>query len=79
MSVLTSLTNVPNSEAWRTTCATRALHNSFLDGMQATAGHEPPTQRRSTTATLLPDLASFHASSLPPCPLPRTTTSKCSD
>ena len=56
MSVLTSPTSVPNSAACRTTCATRALHSSFFDGMQATAGHEPPTQRRSTTATFLPDL-----------------------
>jgi hypothetical protein len=27
-----------------------------LDGRHATAGHEPPTQRRSTTATFLPEL-----------------------
>ena len=50
-----------------------------LGGHAATEGHEPPTQRRSTTATFLPDLARFHASSFPPWPLPRITTSKCSD
>ena len=80
MSILTSPTRAPNSAAFRTIWATRALQSSFLEGMQATAGHEPPTQpRRSTTATFLPDLASRHASSFPPWPLPRMTTSKCSD
>ncbi len=70
--------NVPNCAAFWTRWATRALHSSFLDGRQATAGHEPPTQRRSTTATFLPERPRCHASSLPPWPLPRTTISNCS-
>ena len=74
----TASASVPKRAAFRTTWATLALHNSFLEGMQATAGQEPPTQRRSTTATLLPDLARCQASSFPPWPLPRMTVSKIS-
>jgi hypothetical protein len=41
-------------------------------------GHEPPIQRRSTTAVRRPDLAMSQANNLPPWPLPRTSTSTCS-
>jgi len=34
-----------------------ALHSTFLLGKQATAGHDPPTNRRSTTATAWPERA----------------------
>src|SRR5215813_2744 len=78
ISVLTPSANVPKRPALRTRCATLALHNSFLDGRHATAGHEPPTQRRSITATFLPERPRCQASSFPPWPLPRMTTSKCS-
>src|SRR5258708_9361392 len=78
ISVLTAAATVPNWAAFWTRWATRALQSSFLDGRQATAGHEPPTQRRSTTATFLPEWPRCHASSFPPWPLPRITTSKSS-
>jgi hypothetical protein len=52
-----------------------ALAISFLLGMQAMLGQEPPIQRRSTTAPLCPDCAMCQAKSLPPVPLPRTRTS----
>src|SRR5260370_3788871 len=78
ISVLPSPTSVPKRAAFRARWATRALHNSFLDGIQATAGHEPPTQRRSTTTTFLPDRPRCQARCLPPWPLPRMTTSKYS-
>ena len=57
---------VPKSAACCARCATRALQISFLLGRHATAGHEPPTHCRSTTATRCPDRARCHASSLPP-------------
>src|SRR5262249_16908903 len=47
----------------------------FLLGRHATAGQEPPTHCRSTTATRLPERARCQASSLPPCPLPRINAS----
>jgi len=65
--------------AFRAVWAIRALHSSFFDGMQATAKHEPPTQRRSTTAaTFLPERPRCDASCFPPCPQPRITTSNFS-
>src|SRR5215472_17014681 len=78
MSVLTLSASVPNCAALRTRWDTRALHSSFLEGMQATAGHEPPTQRRSTVATFLPARPRCQARSLPPWPRPRMTTSNIS-
>src|ERR1700730_19349107 len=41
-------------------------------------GHEPPTQRRSTTAVRRPDCAICHASSFPLFPLPRMRMLNCS-
>ncbi len=38
-------------------------------------GQDPPTYRRSMTATRFPCEANVQASSLPAAPLPRTTTS----
>src|SRR3984885_16318722 len=78
ISVLAGAVSVPNCAAFRTRWATGALQISFLEGGQATAGHAPPTQRRSTTATFFPERARCHASSFPPWPLPRITTSNCS-
>src|SRR5580658_10043611 len=78
ISVATPSTIVPKLAAFRTRWATLALHNSFLEGRHATAGHEPPTQRRSTTATFLPDRPRCQARCFPPWPLPRMTTSKVS-
>src|SRR5262249_11438093 len=62
----------------RVRCATFAFAISFLLGMHAILGQEPPIQRRSTTAVLCPDCAKCQAMSLPPTPLPRTRTSNCS-
>jgi hypothetical protein len=74
---LRGLSELANDEvALRARWATRARHISFLEGKHATAGLEPPTDWRSTTATFLPDC---QASCLPPWPLPRMTTSKVSD
>jgi hypothetical protein len=42
MSVVMLPAVVPNSAACRTKCATRALQTSFLLGMQAMLGQEPP-------------------------------------
>src|SRR5260370_23451711 len=78
MSVLTAPFIVPNSAAWLAKWATLALQISFLLGMQATLGHEPPTHCRSTTAVRCPVCARCQASSLPPCPLPRITVLKSS-
>src|SRR5689334_11742208 len=71
MSIATSPVLAPYSAPWRTSEATFALQSSFLLGMQFTLGHEPPIQRRSTTAVRLPAPAMCHARSLPPAPLPR--------
>ena len=57
MSVLTAPVEVPKCSAFLTRCATRALQGSFLEGKQATAGHEPPTQRRLHGGDLLPGAA----------------------
>src|SRR5271155_378719 len=70
MSVVTGAVIVPNCGACCARWATRALQISFLLGMQAMLGQEPPTQRRSTTAVRRPDPAMCQASSLPPWPLP---------
>jgi hypothetical protein len=75
MSVATVPVIVPNCAACRARCATRAPQTTFLLGMQAMLGQEPPTYRRSTTAVRRPDRAMCHASSLPPWPLPRISTS----
>src|SRR5215510_6886627 len=75
MSTSTRSLLVPNSAPWRATCATPALHISFLLGMQLMFGHEPPIHRRSTTAVRRPDRARSHASNFPPCPLPSTSAS----
>src|SRR5262245_52161851 len=75
MSIVTRPVCVPNSAAWRATCATPALQISFLLGMQLTFGHEPPIHCRSTTAVRRPDCARCQASSLPPAPLPRMSAS----
>ena len=50
MSVAMPPVVVPNCSPLRTTWATRALQTSFLLGMHAILGQEPPTYRRSTTA-----------------------------
>src|ERR1700754_882711 len=78
MSTETGPVSVPKSAARRAMCATLALEISFLLGRHAMLGHEPPTQRRSTTATRRPARAMFQASNLPPPPLPRIRISKCS-
>src|SRR5262245_9068515 len=75
MSTATRSVVAPNSAPWRATCATCALHISFLLGMQLTFGHEPPIHWRSTTAVRRPDRARSQASSFPPCPLPSTRAS----
>src|SRR5438067_13811482 len=48
---------------------------TFLLGRQAMFGQEPPTYRRSMTATFLPWEARVQARYLPASPLPSTTTS----
>src|SRR6516164_336324 len=75
MSIAPGLSVQPYSAAWRTRCATRALEISFLLGMQAMLGQEPPIHLRSTTAVRRPVLAICQATSLPPVPLPRTRMS----
>src|SRR5205085_10281331 len=57
---------------------TFALWITFFVGRQAMFGHDPPMRRRSTTAVRRPSLALVQAMSLPPVPLPKTRTSKCS-
>src|SRR5438034_8251074 len=79
MSIATRPVFVPDSAAWRATCATCALASSFLLGMQFTFGHDPPIHWRSTTAVRRPDRAMSQARSLPPAPLPRIRTSNRSD
>src|SRR5579864_8993575 len=78
ISVLTGPVSEPNSAAWRAKCATLALQISFLLGMQAMLGQDPPIQRRSMTAVCRPDCAMCQANNLPPWPLPRISTSTCS-
>src|SRR5262245_44380323 len=73
MSIVTGPVAAPYSAAWCTRYETFALQISFLLGRQLTLGHEPPIQRRSTTAVAWPDEARCHARSLPPAPLPRIT------
>src|ERR1700726_3112870 len=68
----------PNAPARRAMLATPALQISFLLGTQLMFGHEPPIQRRSTTAVRRPPCAMCQARYLPPSPLPTTTTSYCS-
>src|SRR5215469_4500935 len=71
MSIATGPVAAPYSAAWCTRYETFALQISFLLGRQLTLGHEPPIQRRSTTAVDWPDDARCHARCLPPAPLPR--------
>src|SRR5919199_6684140 len=52
--------SIPNSAARRTRAATFALQISFLLGRQLMFGHEPPTQRRSTTTVRCPAWAMCH-------------------
>ena len=78
MSVITGPVIVPKFAACCAKWATRALQISFLLGMQAMFGQEPPTHRRSTATVRRPDCAICHASSFPPWPLPNTKTSTCS-
>jgi hypothetical protein len=54
MFVRASVTSVPKEPAWRTTSATFELKTSFLLGRQLMLGHDPPIQRRSTTAVRRP-------------------------
>ena len=75
MSMTEGLIVQPNSAAWRTRYATLALEISFLLGMQAMLGQEPPIHLHSTTAVRRPVCAMCQARSLPPVPLPRTRTS----
>src|SRR5947209_11245247 len=78
MSIGLSAAGKPNSAPRRRYEATFAEWMTFLLGRQATFGHDPPTYRRSTTATRFPSDASVHARYLPTSPLPRMTTSYCS-
>ena len=57
MSTVTEPVSVPYSPPWRARCATLAFTISFLLGMQAMFGQEPPIQRLSTTAVCRPDCA----------------------
>src|SRR5215470_12832527 len=75
MSIATGPATMPNCAAWRIRCATLALEISFLLGMQAMLGQEPPIHRRSTTAVRRPAVAICQATSLPPVPLPSTRVS----
>ena len=52
MSIAPGSSVQPYSAAWRTRWATRALQISFLLGMQAMLGQEPPIHLRSTTAVV---------------------------
>src|SRR5215469_6242865 len=70
MSIVTGPVAAPYSAAWCARYETFALQISFLLGRQLTFGHEPPIQRRSTTAVDWPDGARCHARCLPPAPLP---------
>ena len=78
MFVRAPVTSVPNESARRTTSATFALKISFLLGRQLMFGHDPPIQRRSTTAVRRPLAASSQVIHLPASPLPITRTSSCS-
>src|SRR3989442_1061197 len=75
MSIAAEPAWVPNSAACFTSAATFALQISFLLGRQLIFGHEPPINRRSTTAVRSPDRAVCQARNLPPSPLPRMRTS----
>src|SRR5262249_41641019 len=75
MSTATEPVTIPNRAAWCSRSATLALQISFLLGRQLMFGHDPPIQRRSTTATRRPERARCQASFLPPSPLPSTTSS----
>ena len=75
MSILPGSMLQPKAAALRTRCATLALKISFLLGMQAMLGQEPPIHLRSTTAVRRPAAAKCQAMSLPPVPLPRTRAS----
>lgn len=66
---------MPNSAPRRAYDATFAEWMTFLLGRHAMFGHDPPTYRRSTTATRFPSAPSAQASSLPALPLPSTTSS----
>ena len=66
---------MPNSAPRRAYDATFAEWMTFLLGRHAMFGHDPPTYRRSTTATRFPSAPSAQASSLPALPLPSTTRS----
>src|ERR1700747_1668924 len=54
ISTVTGPVTAPNCVAWRARWATFALQISFLLGRQAMLGHDPPIQRRSTTAVRRP-------------------------
>src|SRR6478609_8174176 len=54
MSIAPGSSVQPYSAAWRTRYATLALEISFLLGMQAMLGQEPPIHLRSTTAVRRP-------------------------
>src|SRR5262252_8879581 len=75
MSMAVAPVTKPNLAACCTRSTTLAPQISFLLGMQLMFGHEPPTHRRSTTATRRPDRARSQASAFPPCPLPSTSAS----
>src|SRR5262249_60754455 len=72
MSTRRSPRTTPSPVAGSTSDAALALKITFLLGRHATFGHEPPTIARSTTIVGSPDLASVHARSFPPSPLPIT-------
>jgi enoyl-CoA hydratase/carnithine racemase len=72
MFVRAPVTSVPKASACRTTSATLALKISFLLGRQLMLGHDPPIQRRSTTAVRRPEDAISQVIHLPASPLPIT-------